>query len=135
MSIPSDALPSASRSESSTRALNALREIPALEVREAVELRRLHPLRHRRRGRPVRRNGLSPDAFAAAVELCRRQQFAYYILGDGSNVIVSDEGFRGLILRFVADNLTLDGNQVIADAGASLASAGRFHDRGRPEGA
>ena len=119
MSIPSDALPSASRSESSTRALDALREIPDLEVREEVELRR-----YTRFGiggaADLFAETLSPDAFAAAVGLCRRQQFAYYVLGDGSNVIVSDEGFRGLILRFVADNLALDGNQVIADAGASL---------------
>ena len=119
MSISSDAIPSASRSESSTRALDALREISALEVLEKVELR--HYTRFGIGGEAdLFAETASPDAFAAAVELCRRQQFPYYVLGDGSNVIVSDKGFRGLILRFVADNLALDGNQVIADAGASL---------------
>ena len=119
MSISSDAIPSASRSESSARALDALREISGLAVREKVGL-----CDYTRFGiggeADLFAETASPDAFAAAVELCRRQQFPYYVLGDGSNVIVSDKGFRGLILRFVADNLALDGNQVIADAGASL---------------
>ena len=119
MSISSDALPSASRSESSTRALDALREISGLAVREKVGL--CHYTRFGIGGEAdLCAETASPDAFAAAVELCRRQQFPYYVLGDGSNVIVSDEGFRGLILRFVAKDFAMAGNQVIADAGASL---------------
>ena len=119
MSISSDALPSASRSDSPGRAPDALREIPDLEVRENVELR--HYTRFGIGGEAdLLAETSSPDAFAAAIDVCRQQQFPYYVLGDGSNVIVSDEGFRGLVLRFIADNLALDGNQVIADAGASL---------------
>ena len=119
MSIPSDAIPSASRSESSTRDLDALREISGLAVRETVGL--CHYTRFGIGGEAdLFAETASPDAFAAAVEVCRGRRFPYYVLGDGSNVIISDEGFRGLILRFVADNLALDGNQVIADAGASL---------------
>jgi UDP-N-acetylmuramate dehydrogenase len=41
-------------------------------------------------------------------------------MGDGSNVIVSDHGFRGLILRFIARGLSRDGHAVTADAGAPL---------------
>ncbi len=119
MSISSEALPSANCSDSPARALAALREIPDLEVRENVELR--HYTRFGIGGAAdLLAETSSPDAFAAAIELCRGEQLTHYVLGDGSNVIVSDEGFRGLILRFVADNLALDGNQVIADAGASL---------------
>ena len=110
-----------SRSESSTRALDALGEIPGLEVRRQVELR--HYTRFGIGGAAdLFAETASPDAFAAAVEVCRGQRFPYYVLGAGSNVIVSDEGFRGLILRFVAKDFALDGNQVIADAGASLES-------------
>ena len=107
------------RADPLARALAAIREIPHLEVHEKVELR--HYTRFGIGGEAdLFAETASPDAFAAATDVCRQQQFPYYVLGDGSNVIVSDEGFRGLILRFVADNLALDGNQVIADAGASL---------------
>jgi UDP-N-acetylmuramate dehydrogenase len=41
---------------------------------------------------------------------------------DGSNVIVSDEGFRGLILRYVASALSRQGNDVTSDAGEPLQS-------------
>ncbi len=101
------------------RAVAALGEISGLAVREKVSLR--HYTRFGIGGEAdLFAETASPEAFAAAVEACRGQRFPYYVLGDGSNVIVSDEGFRGLILRFVADNLALDGRQVTADAGASL---------------
>lgn len=64
----------------------------------------------------------SPAAFAEATAVCRRHELPVYVLGDGSNVIVSDDGFRGLILRFVANSLTRDGNRIVADSGAPLES-------------
>jgi UDP-N-acetylmuramate dehydrogenase len=41
-------------------------------------------------------------------------------MGGGTNLIVSDEGFRGIVLRFVADSIAADGCLVTADAGAVL---------------
>ena len=64
----------------------------------------------------------SPESFASAVRLCRECAFPAYILGDGSNVIVSDEGFRGLVLRYTARGLDRDGDNITADSGASLQS-------------
>ncbi len=64
----------------------------------------------------------SPESFASAVRLCREFDFPVYILGDGSNVIVSDEGFRGLVLRYIAQGLDRDGDNITADSGASLQS-------------
>ena len=64
----------------------------------------------------------SPAAFAEATAVCRQLALPVYVLGDGSNVIVSDEGFRGVILRFVAKSLTRDGNRIVADSGAPLES-------------
>ena len=68
----------------------------------------------------------SPAAFAQATGLCRRQTLPVYVLGDGSNVIVSDEGFRGLILRFIAKSLTREGDRIVADSGAPLESLVEF---------
>ena len=62
----------------------------------------------------------STSAFAAAIRVCRRSNLPLYILGDGSNVIVSDAGFRGLVLRFTACKVQVEGVEIIADAGAPL---------------
>ena len=50
----------------------------------------------------------------------RRAGIPFYLLGDGSNVVVSDEGFRGLVVRYVADGLSRDGRAIEAEAGGSL---------------
>ena len=61
-----------------------------------------------------------PEPLATTVRLCKERGRTFYILGDGSNVIVSDHGFRGVILRFTGHRISIDGNRVQADAGASL---------------
>lgn len=46
----------------------------------------------------------------------------YYILGNGSNLLVSDEGYRGVILE-IADKMNtirVEGNSIIAQAGALM---------------
>jgi UDP-N-acetylmuramate dehydrogenase len=34
-----------------------------------------------------------------AVRLCRQQEIPFFVLGGGSNVLVSDEGFRGMVIK------------------------------------
>ena len=63
-----------------------------------------------------------PEAFAEAVRTCRAQAAPYYILGDGTNVIVSDAGYRGVVLRFTAKSIKCDSPRVKSDAGAPLES-------------
>lgn len=41
----------------------------------------------------------SADELAEAMQLIWEHNFPYYILGGGSNVLVSDQGFRGEIGR------------------------------------
>ena len=64
----------------------------------------------------------NPESFASAVRLCRERRCPLYILGDGTNVIVSDEGFRGLVLRYTAQGLERNGDTITADSGAPLQS-------------
>ena len=40
----------------------------------------------------------SADELADAMQLIWQQELPYYILGGGSNVLVSDEGFRGVVV-------------------------------------
>src|SRR5579885_3771743 len=60
------------------------------------------------------------EAFVAAVEAARATGIPIAVIGDGTNLIVSDRGFRGIVLRYRADNLLATGNRVYAEAGAVL---------------
>ena len=62
------------------------------------------------------------EAIARTVRVCRDAALPVYVLGEGSNVIVSDDGFPGLILQFTGKCISIDGNQVEAEAGATLQS-------------
>jgi UDP-N-acetylmuramate dehydrogenase len=48
------------------------------------------------------------------ITFCRQQDIRYTILGGGSNVLISDKGIRGLVLRLTADKIT-DTNRELSD--------------------
>ena len=60
------------------------------------------------------------QAFIAAVAAARASGMPVMVTGGGTNLIVSDQGFRGLVLRFCEDTLASDGPRVTAGAGAVL---------------
>ncbi len=60
------------------------------------------------------------EAFIAALREARATGLATVVIGDGTNLIVSDEGFRGIVLRYRAERLQSAGQCVMADAGAVL---------------
>ena len=62
----------------------------------------------------------SGTAFVAAVNAARGSGMATLVIGGGTNLIVSDNGFRGIVLRYRASSLAADGDRVTADAGAVL---------------
>ena len=66
-----------------------------------------------------------------AVKLAREFAVPYVIIGGGSNVLVSDEGFRGLVIKAKNEKikiLTQFGNEAIiySEAGTSLSKLLRF---------
>ncbi|HVX67184.1 MAG TPA: UDP-N-acetylmuramate dehydrogenase [Bryobacteraceae bacterium] len=62
----------------------------------------------------------SVDTFVAALNAARASGLAWVVIGGGTNLVVSDAGFRGIVLRFTAEAVRADGRSVIADAGAEL---------------
>ena len=62
----------------------------------------------------------SVDAFVAALTSAHASGLPVMVIGGGTNLIVSDDGFRGVVLRYRASQLTADGTRVVADAGAVL---------------
>jgi UDP-N-acetylmuramate dehydrogenase len=71
------------------------------------------------------------EAFIAAMAIARESGLDFVVIGGGTNLIVSDAGFRGVVLRFVAERLMAAGDRVVSDAGAVLQDLVDFSiDRG-----
>lgn len=60
------------------------------------------------------------SAFAEALDVCQREHLPHYVLGEGTNVIVADEGYPGVILRYSGNEIRHDGHVLEAEAGAVL---------------
>jgi UDP-N-acetylmuramate dehydrogenase len=60
------------------------------------------------------------EAFIGATETARAIDLPIMVIGGGTNLIVSDAGFRGLVLRYRGDALLAADNRVVAQAGAVL---------------
>ena len=61
-----------------------------------------------------------------AVALCQKENLPYYILGNGSNLLVGDKGYRGVIIQIYKDmnEIVVDGDRIRAQAGALLSKVG-----------
>ncbi len=61
-------------------------------------------------------------SFMQALSAARSGGSAFVVIGGGTNLIVSDRGFPGIVLRFTASRIQHEGACVRADAGAELQS-------------
>jgi UDP-N-acetylmuramate dehydrogenase len=62
----------------------------------------------------------SEQAFAEALQVAQVSGAAYSVIGEGTNLIVSDQGFNGIVLRLTAKAIEHDGATLRAEAGAEL---------------
>lgn len=64
----------------------------------------------------------SVEMLQKVLHLCREKQIPYFILGNGSNLLVSDSGYDGMIIQLFKNfsEITIDGEVVRAKAGALL---------------
>jgi UDP-N-acetylmuramate dehydrogenase len=60
------------------------------------------------------------EAFLAALAAARSSGLEIMVIGGGTNLIVSDAGFRGIVLRYRGDRLFAANDRVQAEAGAVL---------------
>ncbi len=66
------------------------------------------------------------DSLMAAIEFAREHQLPYFILGRGSNVVFSDAGFDGLVIRVVSkSSFHFSENSCEVFAGCSLSALAR----------
>lgn len=64
----------------------------------------------------------SKEEVQSLVELCRREKVPFYLIGNGSNLLVGDLGYRGVIIQLFKNlsDITIERNEIYADAGALL---------------
>lgn len=62
------------------------------------------------------------DEIKRTVSLLRNHNVPYYIVGNGSNLLVSDKGYRGVIIKLGKEfsEIRIEGDVVTAQAGARL---------------
>lgn len=66
-----------------------------------------------------------------SVEWAKENKSKWYIIGDGSNIIPSDNGFNGLVIRNALKGFERIGNKIIVGAGENLlGSISRFNRLG-----
>ncbi len=60
------------------------------------------------------------------ISLCKKEQVPFFILGHGSNLLVSDKGVDGVVIQLYDKfaGFQIEGNQVSAQAGAMLSKLG-----------
>jgi UDP-N-acetylmuramate dehydrogenase len=55
-----------------------------------------------------------------ALQLARQIGIPFFVIGEGSNLLVSDNGYRGLIIRNSVRGLEVKGNEIVTGAGELL---------------
>ena len=58
------------------------------------------------------------------IKICKEKEIPYFILGDGSNLLVGDGGYRGAVIQIYRNmsSVTVEGNEITAQAGALLSA-------------
>lgn len=56
------------------------------------------------------------------ITICKKENLPYYIIGNGSNLLVGDKGYRGLIMEIGhhMSSIQIEGTKITAQAGAIL---------------
>lgn len=64
------------------------------------------------------------ESIVAAVRLAREFNIPFVIIGGGSNIVVSDIGFKGLVIKNESSNLVInpESGEVIADSGVNVST-------------
>lgn len=68
----------------------------------------------------------NPSEIQQVITLCNEEQVPYYVLGNGSNLLVSDKGYRGVIIQIYKEmsDIHIWEDVVTAQAGALLSRIG-----------
>ena len=67
------------------------------------------------------------EEIADIVKLCRQEETPWYIMGNGSNLLVADAGVRGVVIQLLRNfnQIQVEGSQIRIQAGAQNAAVAR----------
>lgn len=70
----------------------------------------------------------SEEDLINAVKLCRENKVQFFIMGNGTNLLVQDGGMRGVVIKINEglNNIKRSGNNIYCQAGALLTAVSRF---------
>ena len=99
---------------------------------EQVEILEAEPMKNHttfRIGGPADALALpkTPEEVAEVVRFCHEHAQPYYVIGNGSNLLVSDEGYRGIVLQLYRNfnDIQVNGEMITVQSGAMLAAVAR----------
>jgi UDP-N-acetylmuramate dehydrogenase len=100
-------------------ALERLAAIPDLSIRRNISLSEYTRFGL---GGPaeVQVDAAADDAFQEALRVARTTDVPHIVIGGGTNLIVSDAGFEGLVLRHTGSAIVRDDDRLSVRSGASL---------------
>lgn len=103
------------------------------ELGRQVELLTMEPMKNHtsfRIGGPADALALpkTPEEVAKVVRFCHEHARPYYVIGNGSNLLVSDAGYRGLVLKLYRNfnDIQVNGETITVQSGAMLAAVARM---------
>lgn len=63
----------------------------------------------------------SKEKLANAVIFARKEGVPFFVLGAGANILFGDKGYRGLVVKNEAKEVSFDGNRMTVESGATIA--------------
>ncbi|MEF3691673.1 MAG: UDP-N-acetylmuramate dehydrogenase, partial [Candidatus Moraniibacteriota bacterium] len=66
------------------------------------------------------------DDIKEALEFAQKNKLKIFVLAGGSNVLINDEGWRGLVIKMKLNKIFLKGEKIICEAGADLSKLVNF---------
>lgn len=64
---------------------------------------------------------INKEQIVKTVAVCKENNIPFYVIGNGSNLLVKDGGFRGVVISLTkVSNVTVDGERIEAECGAML---------------
>lgn len=69
----------------------------------------------------------SKDEIGRVVQVCKNAGEPFYVLGNGSNLLVGDKGYRGVIIQIFKNysDIIIEGTQITAKSGALLSKVAK----------
>lgn len=66
-------------------------------------------------------NPSTKDQLMTTIRICKEKSIPYFIIGNGSNLLIKDGGLKGVVIKLSELNsINVDGNKIKAESGALL---------------